>query len=534
MACWLLGGTILGYPIGHQGQIESGHLRERVRKFSDYPFPGQWSSAEHRPNFVGDLLYPPPRLVAAPIYHLHGLPRIGVRLTRSTAWVIPLDFTMQAGVNGAPIIRRSARPKPIFEIGRTGLAPPIDGVLPLRIAYFDCFSGISGDMVLGALVDLGVPIERVQAGVASLGLSEVEITSEVVKKNGFRAIQVRINHPPEHKHRHLHHIEAMIDAGDQLTPGAKELAKRIFSLIGIAEAKMHGTTIQKVHFHEVGAIDSIADIVGTAIGFDALGIERFESSPVPTGRGSVRIAHGLVSIPAPATAELLCGAEIAPCDIEHELTTPTGAAILKATVSRFGPWPAMRLEAIGCGAGTRDLSERANLLRIAIGEAEGTSDLSHANSAIPSEADRVTVIETNVDDSTPEDLATCVTKLFVAGALDVYQIPCVMKKGRSGVQLTVICRPDDAPALEQVVLTQTTTIGLRRYAADRRKLIRREVVLQTSLGPIRVKAVKLDSGRERMMVEHEDAAAVADRSQVSLSEVRQAAAIAWGNQTWGG
>lgn len=404
----------------------------------------------------------------------------------------------------------------------------------MRIAYFDCFSGISGDMVLGALVDLGVPIEQVQAGVASLGLSEVEISSEVVKKNGFRAIQVHIKHPPEHKHRHLHHIEAMIDAGDQLTPGAKGLAKRIFSLIGIAEAKMHGTTIQKVHFHEVGAIDSIADIVGTAIGLDALGIERFESSPVPTGRGSVRIAHGLVSIPAPATAELLCGAEIAACDIEHELTTPTGAAILKATVSRFGPWPAMRLEAIGCGAGSRDLSERANLLRIAIGEAEGEVDASLAASAIPSEADRVTVIETNVDDSTPEDLATCVTKLFGGGALDVYQIPCVMKKGRSGVQLTVICRPSDAPALEQLVLTQTTTIGLRRYAADRRKLIRREVVLQTSLGPIRAKAVKLDSGRERMMVEHEDAVAVAERGRVSLAEVRQAAAIAWGNQTWGG
>jgi uncharacterized protein (TIGR00299 family) protein len=198
----------------------------------------------------------------------------------------------------------------------------------VKIAYFDCFSGISGDMVLGALIDLGVPVDVIQAGIDSMGLSHVKIRGEVVKKSGFRAVKVHIEHPPEHAHRHLHHIEAMIDQGEALTPAARALARKIFLLIGQAEAKMHNTTIQKVHFHEVGAIDSIADIVGAAIGFDYLGIERFEASPVPTGCGSVKIAHGLVSIPAPATAELLCGVPIAACNIEKELTTPTGAAIL--------------------------------------------------------------------------------------------------------------------------------------------------------------------------------------------------------------
>lgn len=400
----------------------------------------------------------------------------------------------------------------------------------MRIAYFDCFSGISGDMVLGALIDLGVPIEKLQEGVTSMGLDQVSIRSEIVKKNGFRAVQVSIDHPPEHAHRHLHHIEAMIDAGDRLTPGARTLAKKIFALIGAAEAKMHGTTIQKVHFHEVGAIDSIADIVGAAIGFDHLGVERFEASPVPTGRGSVRIAHGLVAIPAPATAELLCGAEIAACDIERELTTPTGAAILKATVSRYGGWPAMRLEAIGCGSGTMDLDERANVLRIAIGQTDEPASGGVAVASLPSEADRVTVIESNLDDCPPEDVAGCVNRLFEAGALDAFQTPCVMKKGRSGVLLTVVCQPAQAAKLEELVLRETTTIGVRRYQAERRKLVRSAVTLQTPWGPLRAKAVELDSGRRRMMVEHDDADAVAKRADVSLAEVRQAAAVAWGRR----
>ncbi len=240
----------------------------------------------------------------------------------------------------------------------------------MKIAYFDCFSGISGDMTLGALIDLGVPLQAIQAGIASMGLTEVKISADVIKKAGFRAVQVKIEHPPEHAHRHLHHIEEMIDRGDAISPPAKQLAKTIFGLIGEAEAKMHNTTIRKVHFHEVGAIDSIADIVGAAIGFTHLGIEQFAASPIPTGCGSIEIAHGKVSIPAPATAELLCGIPIAASDITRELTTPTGAAIIKATCRSFGSMPAMTMQAVGYGSGTYDLPNQANLLRIVLGETQ--------------------------------------------------------------------------------------------------------------------------------------------------------------------
>jgi uncharacterized protein (TIGR00299 family) protein len=398
----------------------------------------------------------------------------------------------------------------------------------VKIAYFDCFSGISGDMVLGALIDLGVPVDVIQAGIDSMGLSHVKISAEIVKKAGFRAVKVHIDHPPEHAHRHLHHIEAMIDQGEALTPEAKALARKIFLLIGQAEAKMHNTTIQKVHFHEVGAIDSIADIVGAAIGFDFLGIQRFESSAVPTGCGSVKIAHGLVSVPAPATAELLCGVPVVACNIEKELTTPTGAAILKATVDRFGPLPSMRLDAVGYGAGTIDLPGQANVLRIALGQCEDES--ADIAGGLPSEFDRVVVIETNIDDAPPEDIAACVTKLYASGALDVYQTPCVMKKGRSGVQLTVIAAASSSSMLQQIILTDTSTIGVRRYGADRRKLIRHAISLQTPYGELRAKAVDIGGGKQRMMVEYDDASDAANKWNISMTEVRQAAAVAWASR----
>ncbi len=207
-----------------------------------------------------------------------------------------------------------------------------------RIAYFDCHSGISGDMTLGALVDLGVETAAIESAVRSMGLPDLSITCETVKKCGFRAISVKIEHPAEHAHRHLHHIAAMIDGSSEIDPAAKQIAHRIFGHVAEAEAKVHGTTIEKVHFHEVGAIDSIADIVGSAVAMHALGIESIIASPVPTGTGSITIAHGRVAVPAPATAELLCGIPIVESDVEAELTTPTGAAILKAC-AQFWPGP---------------------------------------------------------------------------------------------------------------------------------------------------------------------------------------------------
>src|SRR5512134_2035700 len=198
----------------------------------------------------------------------------------------------------------------------------------MKLAYLDCPSGISGDMTLGALVDAGIELAAIQAGIDSLGFPNIKLTSEEVKRKGFRACKVKVNHEPEHAHRHLHHITEKIDASTVLTPPQKDLAKRIFTCIGEAEAKVHGSTLRKVHFHEVGAVDSIADIVGAAIGWDLLGVDRIVCSPIPTGQGRIQIAHGLCSIPAPATAELLRGVPLLDSNVQSELTTPTGAAIV--------------------------------------------------------------------------------------------------------------------------------------------------------------------------------------------------------------
>src|SRR3954463_10575862 len=237
----------------------------------------------------------------------------------------------------------------------------------MRIAYLDCASGISGDMMLGALVDAGAELAAIQSGIDSLGLPSCRLVRCEVKKQGFRATQITVEHEPEHKHRHLHHITAMIEGG-ALSERAKTLAKRIFQKLAQAEAKVHGSTIEKVHFHEVGAVDSIADIVGAAIGFHLLGIERIIFSPIPTGRGFVEIAHGRCSIPAPATGELLRGIPLAALDVEGEITTPTGAAIVAALADWFGPLPAMTVDRIGYGAGQKDFPH-PNILRLLIGEA---------------------------------------------------------------------------------------------------------------------------------------------------------------------
>lgn len=227
--------------------------------------------------------------------------------------------------------------------------------------HFDCLSGISGDMTLGALIDLGVDPDQIRAGLNSLNVADLKLHVDDVKKCGFRAVHIRIEHPEQKAHRHLHHIEAMIEAATDITPAAKTLALRIFRCIGEAEAKVHGCEIRKVHFHEVGALDSIADIVGTAIAIDSLGIDSVSSIPVPTGTGAITIDHGRVAVPAPATVEILTGVPLAYCEIESELTTPTGAAIIKTLARSFGPPPAMIPHRIGYGAGTRDLPGQANV-----------------------------------------------------------------------------------------------------------------------------------------------------------------------------
>ncbi|MHB1036997.1 MAG: nickel pincer cofactor biosynthesis protein LarC [Pirellulales bacterium] len=381
----------------------------------------------------------------------------------------------------------------------------------MKIAYLDCASGISGDMTLGALVDAGVDLAAIRAGIDSLGLPDCRLVTQEVKKKGFRAIQLTVEHAPEHVHRHLHHITDLIDRS-QLTPRQKDLAKRIFNRLAEAEAKVHGTTVEKVHFHEVGAVDSIADIVGAAIGFDLLGAERIVASPVPTGSGQVKIAHGLCSLPAPATAELLRGIPLAASQAVGELTTPTGAAILSTLVDSFGPLPAMKVERIGCGAGQRDLEEQPNLLRLFVGEATDAGG-----------GEPVWVVETNLDDITGEVVGYCTARLWEAGALDVYLTPIQMKKNRPGVTLSVLCQAGDLERVEAILFRETTTLGVRRWPVSRRTLKRAAHRVETEYGPIEGKLAWIGGGQPCFSPEFESASRAASERGVPLRAVYEAA-----------
>ncbi len=378
----------------------------------------------------------------------------------------------------------------------------------MRIAYLDCASGISGDMMLGALVDAGVPLAEIQEGIDSLGLPSCKLVAAEVKKCGFRATQVVVEHAPEHAHRHLHHITAMIE-GSRLSPEQRALATAIFGRLATAEAKVHGTTIEKVHFHEVGAVDSIADIVGSAIGWDLLRVDKVVASPIPTGTGFIHIAHGRCAIPAPATAQLLKGIPLASFAPEGELTTPTGAAIVAEMACEFGPLPAMTIETIGIGAGQRDM-EHANVLRLVAGEVSEDSFV---------QTDRIVLLETNLDDTPGEQIGYCADQLWKAGALDVTLTPTQMKKGRPGVLLTVQCPPDKADRLEEIIFRETTTLGLRRQTVERRVLPRRSVKVETPFGEMRGVVAMLPDGTERFSPEYESCRQAAEKTGHPISKV---------------
>ena len=381
----------------------------------------------------------------------------------------------------------------------------------MKVAYLDCSSGISGDMMLGSLVDAGVDLDELNAAVGSLGLPGCRLVAQEVKKNGFRATQVTVQYEPEHVHRHLGPILEMI-AGGRLSAPQKELARRIFTRLAEAEAKVHGTTPEKVHFHEVGAADSIADIVGTAVGWDLVGVDRIVASPVPTGTGKVKIAHGECSIPAPATAELLRGVPLAESSVGFELTTPTGAAILAVLVDSFGPIPPMTIGRIGYGAGQRDLPQQPNVLRLLLGESVETGG-----------TEQVCVLETNLDDISGEMIGYCTGRLWEAGALDVYTTAIQMKKNRPGVKLSVLCRRDDVEPIEAVLFTETTTLGVRRWTVGRHVLSRQPHRVETPWGPVEGKVGWLADDSPRFAAEFESCRGIAGEHDVPLRVVYEAA-----------
>jgi uncharacterized protein (TIGR00299 family) protein len=396
----------------------------------------------------------------------------------------------------------------------------------MRIAYLDCASGISGDMTLGALVDAGAELAVIQTGIDSLGLPGCRLAATEVKKRGFRATQITIEHEPEHKHRHLHHITAMID-GSVLTARQKDVARRIFQRLAEAEAKVHGSSVEKVHFHEVGAVDSIADIVGSAIGFDLLGVERVICSPIPTGRGFVEIAHGRCSIPAPATGELLRGIPLVELDVEGELTTPTGAAIVAALADDFGPLPTMTVEQIGYGAGQKDFTQ-PNILRLIVGTAASRRDSNEKNwhDVLP-RTESIVVLETNLDNVSGEALGHAVEQLWAAGALDVSLGAIQMKKGRPGVLLSVQARPADADRMETILFIDSPTLGVRRQLLTRTILAREPHEVTTPWGAITGKIAYLPNGGRRFSPEYDACHRVAAQECVSLADVIAAAQMAF-------
>lgn len=376
----------------------------------------------------------------------------------------------------------------------------------MKVAHFDCFSGISGDMVLGAVIDAGVPADSIRAVLDSLNLP-IKLEVERVIRCGFAATKATIEAADQEDYRFLPDVEAILARG-ALTPRQRELAIGIFRKIAAAEAAVHGMPIERVHFHEVGALDSIADIVGAAVGLDRLGVERFTSSPVPTGTGTVKAAHGIMPVPTPGTLELLKGAPLAASRVEFELTTPTGAAILTSVVTEYTTTPAMTIERVGHGAGTKDFLDRPNILRLMVGTIEKAEG----------ETDTVIVLETNLDDVAPEIIGFCTERLFAAGALDVFVVQGQMKKGRPGFLVSVICEPEKAADLEAVLFRETATFGIRRHTAERSKLSREAITIETPWGPVRAKRGRR-SGFEIITPEYEDCARVAREHNVPLREV---------------
>jgi pyridinium-3,5-bisthiocarboxylic acid mononucleotide nickel chelatase len=382
----------------------------------------------------------------------------------------------------------------------------------MRTAYFDCFSGISGDMTIGALVDAGASFEELRAQLARLNIPGYKLTAEKVTKQGIAGTKFHVHvQDPGTEHRRLGDIETIMRRS-ALTSHIQNRAVEVFTRLAEAEATIHHTTIDQVHFHEVGAIDSIVDITGAVIGLDLLGVQRVLASAVNVGSGFVRATHGVLPVPGPATAELLRGAPTYARGHDGELTTPTGAALLATLAESFGPLPELRIGQIGYGAGTKDLLHAPNLLRVLIGEDNTRGD-----------ADVITVLEANLDDMNPEWFEYAQERLFAQGALDVFYTPIFMKKNRPATKLSVLCETGNVDTLVETLFHNTSTFGVRTYEVRRQKLQRFTQTVDTPFGPIAVKIGQWRGQVVQISPEYESCRQAARHSGVSLKAIYQAA-----------
>ncbi|MGB8215196.1 MAG: nickel pincer cofactor biosynthesis protein LarC [Anaerolineales bacterium] len=385
----------------------------------------------------------------------------------------------------------------------------------MKIAYFDCIAGVSGDMLLGALVDAGLPLESLSEKLAALHLGqEFLLQARKVSKNGFAATKVDVIVSAQEHGRHLAEIEAVVQASS-LPEHIQAKASGMFRRLAEVEAGIHAQPVEHVHLHELGGVDTMVDVVGTLLGLEALGVEQIFASPLPLGGGFVQGAHGQIPLPAPATLALLKGLPVRGSPIEMELVTPTGALLLSSLCSAFGPIPAMTLTGQGYGAGGRDLPI-PNLLRLLLGEAAATRPGAAA-------VETLLLLETNLDDNTAEMNGYVMESLLAAGALDVFFTPIQMKKNRPATLLSVLCRPADTEALETILFRETSTLGVRRQPVERRCLERVTQTVDTPYGPIRVKVATLPDGTSKRAPEYEDCKQAARAHAVPLRDVYEAA-----------
>lgn len=380
----------------------------------------------------------------------------------------------------------------------------------MNLAYFDCFSGISGDMTLGALLDAGCDLARLRSDLQSLQVPGWEISAEKVVKNGTSATYAKVKTEDQKTHRGLTEILEILK-NSKLDPQVRARATAIFQKLGEAEAHVHDVPLDKIHFHEVGAVDAIIDIVGACIGFQQLGIDKFACSPLNVGGGTAKMAHGILPVPAPATAALLKGKPTYSNGIQRELTTPTGAAIVATLCDTFGPQPPMTVSAIGYGAGTADLEGQPNVVRIMIGQP--------AEKLVAGFDEEISVIEANLDDMNPQIYGYFLEKALAAGALDVYTTPVQMKKNRPGTLLTVLCKPQDASALTTLIFAETTTFGVRTTTAQRRILPREHISVSTTFGDVRIKLSRINGRIQHAAPEFDDCRKLAVEKNVPLQQV---------------